>query len=544
MFDWLHSDKLLPALVIVGYFLGMGLIGAYGHKLLKKTAEDYFLGGRATKSLVLIFTMAATNFSAMTIYGFAGTAYRQGYSFFPIMAFGTGFMALTFYFIGRRVWELGKEKGYLTPPQLMGEEMKSPWLRRLVFLVMVVFSIPYIAIQPIAGGYTLEALLGISYFAGAALVTGVILLYTMWGGYRAVAWTDVVQGTIMLSVMIFTVWGIASAEGGFVAANTAVFEKIPELFSRPGAGAVYTPALWFSYMILWFFCDPLFPQLFQRFFVAKEKKALNRTMIWYPLITAGFFLLPMIIGVLGHLSIPGLEGKEADKIFPMLADLHFSPVVAAFIVTAGLAALMSTMDSQLLTLSSMFTKDVYEPLTGKEVKNNRVGKIFSAVLAGLGLLLAYFNPSSILQITTETFSGLAVLFPALVAILYWKRTKASAAITSIVTGEILVALYHFHLLPTGGFLPVIPVLIAATVVLVGGSLLGSRMARPLPAIPKSTWAWALLFAGLFALSLDFWNWNEVPTLVAGLPTWLWATLALNVLTAGAFWALSKSHDTF
>lgn len=219
-------------------------------------------------------------------------------------------------------------------------------------------------------------------------------------------------------------------------------------------------------------------------------------------------------------------------------------MMAAFIVTAGLAALMSTMDSQLLTLSSMFTKDVYEPLTGREVKNNRVGKIFSAVLATLGLLIAYFNPSSILQITTETFSGLAVLFPALVAILYWKHTKASAAIASIVTGEILVALYHFKMLPTGGFLPVIPVLIVATVVLVGGSLLGKRMARPLPAIPKSTWAWALLFTGLFALSLDFWNWNRVPELFAGLPAWLWATLALNVLTAGAFWALSKSHDTF
>lgn len=543
MIDWLSSDKFLQALVIVGYFLVMGLIGVYGHKLLKKTAEDYFLGGRATKSLVLIFTMAATNFSAMTIYGFSGTAYRQGYSFFPIMAFGTGFMAITFYFIGRRVWELGKEKGYLTPPQLMGEEMKSPWLRRLVFLVMLVFSLPYIAIQPIAGGYTLEALLGIPYFLGATLVTGVILLYTLWGGFRAVAWTDVVQGVVMLGVMIFAIWGIAGAEGGFVAANTAVFERMPELFSRPGVGDIYTPALWFSYMILWFFCDPLFPQLFQRFFVAKEKKSLNRTMIWYPLITAGFFLLPIIIGVLGHLSIPGLEGKEADKIFPMLAELHFSPVVAAFIVTAGLAALMSTMDSQLLTLSSMFTKDVYEPLSGREVKNNRVGKVFSAVLAGLGLLIAYFNPSSILEITTETFSGLAVLFPALVAILYWKRTKASAAIASIITGEILVGLYHFQMLPTGGFLPVIPVLIVTTIVLVGGSLLGSSMVRPLPTIPKSTWAWALLFAGLFAASLDFWNWNQVPELFAGLPIWLWATLALNIITAGAFWALSKSHNT-
>ncbi|QQR55006.1 sodium:solute symporter family protein [Candidatus Peregrinibacteria bacterium] len=503
MMAFLNSDKLAPALVILGYFLVIGLIGAYSHRFLKKTAEDYFLGGRATKTLVLLFTMAATNFSAVTIYGFSGTAYRQGYSFFPIMAFGTGFMALTFYFIGRRVWELGKEKGYMTPPQLMGDEMKSPWLRRLVFLVMLVFSLPYIAIQPIAGGYTLEALLGIPYFLGASLVTGMILLYTFWGGYRSVAWTDVAQGIIMLTVMLLTVWGIAEAEGGVVAANTAVFEKMPELFSRPGAGEVYTPALWFSYMILWFFCDPLFPQLFQRFFVAKEKKALNRTMIWYPLVTGVFFLLPMVIGVLGHLSIPGLEGKEADRIFPMLAELHFSPVTAAFIVTAGLAALMSTMDSQMLTLSSMFTKDVYEPLTGRPVKGNGVGRAFSVLLAGLGLLIAYFNPSSILQITTETFTGLAVLFPALVAILYWPRTHAGAACTSILMGELLVILYHFKLLPTGGFLSVIPILGCTTVILVLGSYLGKAKPRTLPKVPKSTWIWGMLFYRDFCFILRF-----------------------------------------
>lgn len=535
----LTAEHLVPALVILAYFGIMALIAFFGHRYLKNSAEDYFLGGRGTRALVLLFTMAATNFSAFTIFGVSGTAYRAGFSFYPLMAFGTGFMALTFYFLGRRIWELGKKKGYMTPPELVGEEMKSRSLRLLFLIVMVVFSLPYIAIQPIAGGYALESLLGIPYFWGATLISVIILFYTWFGGFRVVAWTDVAQGAIMLAVMILAVFGVASAHGGFEAANLAVFDQLPELFSRPGVGGAYVPLFWFSYMILWFFCDPLFPQLFQRFFAAKDKKAINKTFIFYPIVTAVFFLLPVMLGVLGHLDFQGLEGKEADKIFPLLMNFHFSPGVAAFMITAGLAALMSTMDSQLLTLSSMFTRDVYEPLTGKPVKNNRVGKAFTVVLALLGLTIAYFNPSSIVELTTETFTGLAVLFPVTVAVLYWKQTTVFASIASIVVGEVLVGLYHFGVLSSAPMLSVIPILVVSTLTLIVFSFFGKEVSRDLPKLSWKDAAWSLPFIALFALSMDFWNWNLTPTLWVGIPVWVWSSFGLCVLLSGAFYALVR-----
>ncbi len=523
----------------------MAIFGLYGRKFLKKNPEDFFLGSRSLKGFMLLATMAASNFSAFTIFGFSGAAYRLGYSFYPIMAFGTGFMALTFVFIGHRVWELGKKKSYITPPELMGKELESPALRVLVLIVMLIFSLPYIAIQPIAAGYALETLLGIPYFAGATLVTLFIVFYTLLGGLRTVAWTDLFQGLMMLFAMTFAIFGISKASGGFTFANENVFAKLPELFSRPGMNTVYNPSFWFSYMILWFFCDPLFPQLFQRFFAAKDKKAINKVMIFYPAITAFFFLIPVVIGVIGHVNFPDLATKaESDNIFSLLVNSSFSPAIAAFIMAAGLAALMSTMDSQLLTLSSMFTKDIYEPLFKKKTKDNKLAKLFTIFLAGVGLLIAFFNESSfnssILEITTQTFTGLAVLFPSLFAILYWKNVTSTGAITSILTGEILLILYYFNILDSGNFLPVIPILIFTTFTLIVVSLITVKNPRKLPPLNLNfTAKWAVIFTILFLLSLDFWNWNKTPILLKGLPLWIYYFLALNLVLALAMKFMSK-----
>ena len=344
---------------ILFYFLLILIVGLLSHRGSKKTAEDYFLGGRNLGPFLLFCTMAATNFSAFTIFGFSGAGYRTGYAFYPIMSFGTGFMALSFSFIGRRVYELGKEKGYMTPSELIGRHYQSRTLQLLVFLVMVIFTLPYIAIQPISAGYMLESLLGIPYFIGGTLVMAVIVLYVFLGGFRGVVWTDAVQGIMMVALMFLALLILAAPHGGLVQANLAAFQSHPELFSRPGTHNAFPVSIWFSYMLLWLLCDPMFPQLFQRFFVGKTFRSLQMTMLAYPAITGFLFLLPVTIGVIGHLSLPGLSGKETDKILPLLLARHADDWLGALILTAGLAALMSTLDSQLLTLSSMFTRDVF-----------------------------------------------------------------------------------------------------------------------------------------------------------------------------------------
>ena len=565
--------------VVGAYFAVLLGIGFLARRKARQTTDDYFVASRTLPPYVLFFTMAATNFSAFTVFGCSGAGWRIGYAFYPIMAFGTGFMALSFYFIGRPVWRLGKEKGLLTPPELVFDRFGSPTLR-LVFLgVMAAFTLPYLAMQPMAAGYALEELLGIPYIAGAGLITGVMLLYTLFGGMRGVAWTDVFQGGMLLVLLMVALGIVATSLGGLSIANQNAASQWPAFFARPGQGGAFPAGIWLGYMLLWLFADPMFPQLFQRFYAARGHRALNSTMILYPLTTGILFLLPVSIGVLGRLVYPELPvGEASDRILPLLLGRFAPGPLEALILTAALAALMSTLDSQLLTLSSMFTQDLVKPiaarrgasrLTSKQTSLSRgsplVGKVFVALLALAGFGIAARPPGTFLDIATEAFTGLAVLFPTVIATLYWKRATAKGAIASILVGEGLVAAYHFQLVPKFGTLPVVPVVAAASLVLVLVSLLTrasqpeakpsvspdfaqAEAEHPHPSAPPNVrarikkWGWPLVFVLLFVSGNDFWAWNDGRPGPLGFPWWVWYCLGLCGLLAVAFWGFSRSRS--
>ncbi len=311
----------LKIAILAAYFLIVLVIGWFARTHWKSSPATYFLADRGLGPLILLATMTATNFSAFTVFGTSGAGYRDGWSFFPIMGFGTGFMALSFWVIGRkawrigrergligfgtgfmalsfwvigrRAWRIGRERGLITPAELVHSLYGSPALSGLFALVMVVFTIPYLALQPIAAGYALEELTGLPYFYGSVLMTAVIVLYTLHGGMRAVAWTDLFQGLLMLAMLLVTVVIAAGHHGGFISASQKVMAMKPELFSRPGAMDQYLPGIWFSYMALWFFCDPMFPQLFQRFFAARDERTLARMMLCYPVVCTIVFFAPV-----------------------------------------------------------------------------------------------------------------------------------------------------------------------------------------------------------------------------------------------------------
>jgi SSS family solute:Na+ symporter len=324
--------------VLISYFLIVLVIGFIARTRWKSTPETYFLADRKLGTLILLGTMVATNFSAFTVFGTSGAGYRDGYAFFPIMGFGTGFMALTFWIIGRKIRQAGKEHNIVTPPELVKNLYQSPFLSLIFALVMIIFTIPYLALQPMAAGYALEALLGLPYFYGCLVVTGIILVYTLRGGMRAVAWTDLFQGSVMFILLVAALIMVAGHHGGFVEANQKVLASNPELFSRPGGLGKYSPGIWFSFIVLWFFCDPMFPQLFQRFFSAKNDRSISRIMILYPLVCTVVFFMPIAVGVLGRLSFPGLVGKQADRILPLVLTSISGDFMAALVIAAGLAA--------------------------------------------------------------------------------------------------------------------------------------------------------------------------------------------------------------
>ena len=465
--------------VFIAYLAIMLLIAFYAYKKSTKTSEDYFVASRSIGPVVLFLSLAGTNFSAFTYFGFAGAAYKFGLAYYGIMAFGTGLMAISFYFLGRRIWQLGKKHGYITPPELIGDRFKSDSLRMIFLAIMVVFTLPYIATQAIGGGIALNQLTDgeVSYEVGAIVVTLVILAYVTIGGMRGDAYTDVMQGIMMVVTLVAAVGIVSVGLGGFTEANTRLFEEFPELFSRPGGKDFFTPQIWMSYMILWLFCDPMFPQLFSRFYSARDEKSIKFSMIMYAPITAAVFLCPVLIGAWGRLEFPGLTGSASDNIMPMMIG-EFAPVwVLGIMLSGAFAALMSTADSQLLVLSSMLTRDVYKRWFKKNASSLQefvVGKIFVVILALVSLAIALSSVETLFEtLTKTTFTGLAVLFPTTVAALYWDRATKWGCMASILAGELVYVGFYFKVLPgewTGGFLSVVPVMIAAIATLVLVSL--------------------------------------------------------------------------
>lgn len=523
---------MLTKIAILGvYFAIILLLGFSARSRRGEGPGQYFLAGRGLSTLVLVGTMAATNFSAFTIFGASGAGYRDGLAFYPIMGFGTGFMALSFLLLGLKIWRLGREHELVTPAELVGKLYGNRLLSALFALVMIVFTVPYLALQPLAAGKVIGQLFGVPLWVGAVLVTGIILAYTWRGGLRAVAWNDVFQGLVMLTLMIAALAMVVAYNGGWTVAFGRVLESSPALLSRPGERGLYTPMLWFSYMILWFFCDPMFPQLFQRFYVAKSPRALAQTALLYPLICTVFFALPISMGVLGRLNFPGLKGAEADNIVPLLATSLGGDVLGTLVLVAGLAALMSTMDSQLLTVGSIFSRDIY-PLAARRAAGSAVGRVFVAALAAAGLLVALGSDATILDLGVTAFTGLAVLFPTVFFGLYLGKPRPAAAISSIVVGEAFAVAYHLRLLPDFGFLPAIPVIAASLITYL---VVKARHSLRLP-LPRGANAVATVaFVAIFVAALDFWRWGEVGSLILGWPLWVWHFVALSLAQFAVTW---------
>ena len=449
-------SDLVTILLILSLYLCISIaIGIYGRSG-EDSAEDYFVASRKINPWVLFCTLAATNFSAFFFLGFAGASYRAGWGFYGIMAMGTSLVGLSILLLGIPIYKLGKEKGYMTPPALIAGETKSKHLGWLYGIVLVVFTLPYLATQPMGAGILLETLSGgdIPYFTGAFLLTCVMITYLILGGMKSSAMTDVFQGILMFTILIMFVLGFFIHEdiGGFNEAGQSLWDSKPEKFIREGN---FTWQIIFSYTILWPITVPMFPQLFSRFYIAEDDKAI-RTAAWlYPTVVPILFLFPVIIGVYGNIVDFDrvLTRTESDNILPLVLTEYAPLWVGSIVCIGAIAAFMSTADSQILAMSSIITKDGLPAVVDIKSENEKqIGRLLIIILSITGLILAYDPPDTIFDIVSQAFTGLAVLFPTTVAVLYWKRVKANSCIISIIVGEAIVV-WSYWSIKSGNTIP-------------------------------------------------------------------------------------------
>jgi len=469
----------IPLFILALFLAGVGLLGIYGYKIGRKTVEDYFTASRTLGTFVGLFTYFATLCSAFTFLGCAGWGYSKGLAWYGPIGVGTALISVNFYVFGYRVWLLGKKYGYVSPPELIRDRFGKE-LQIIYSAVMVIFILPYLAVQAMGAGYVLEEISRgvIPYAAGAGIITLFMIVLTV-GGMRSVAWTDALMGIIML-VCLSLAFGLVSFKlGGLREVVSKLAQESPAHLSRPGVGGFFTPGMWFGFLLLWVVADPLMPQLWTRMYAVKSPQVIKRMMFLFPLVCLVVFFLPVWIGVMGSTVIPGLEGPAADRILPLLM-VKFAPLWLVAIILAGsLAALISTADSQALALSSILTRDIYVSFINREACPARqilVGRIILIFLFLFGFLIALRPVSTLVAITTSAFTGIGVLYPATLAALYWKRATKWGAISSVLAGEVVSVLLIYKILPSSfnlGSLPILPGIICALIALIGVSYLTS-----------------------------------------------------------------------
>lgn len=467
--------------ILISYLVLTFVVGLVFTKKPEDNPESYFLSNRSLKTAALFFTLIATNFSAFFFLGFAGEGYRVGYAYYPMMAFGTSFAAISFYIIGNKAWHLGQKHGFITPVEMIRSLSGSHVLSTVYMIAMIGFMLPFLAVQPIGAGLILESLTNgqIPYVWGVTLMTLFILIYVYIGGMRGVVAMDVKNGIIMLSFMLLALISIAMGLGGLEEANQRLLNDLPTLFSTQGIDEFFTPWSWLSFMLLWLACLPMFPQIFTRFLLSKDLSSFKKSTFLYTLIPTFLFLIPVTIGALGHLDFSELIGKESDRILPMMLGKHSPPWVSALVLTGALAAFISTVDSVLLAISTIGTRDIYliQNPGASLHQQVRMGRFIILVLAILALVLALIRPASIFKMVTMTFSGSALLFPVTVALFYWKRTSALACTVGLILGEVFLAALTFRWIDAtwlGKVLPVLPAFAVTSIIIVVGSLILSN----------------------------------------------------------------------
>lgn len=469
------------------YFSILVVIGVVSSRRGSASAEDYFLAGRSFGSLVLFMALFATNVTAFALLGLPGLAYHRGvgvFGFFGASAAVWGI--LVFILLGYPIWKIGKEGGYITPSQMFRDRWQSAWVGRLLLGLLLLYTVPYLVIGIMGGGIAIHTLSdgSVPYGAAAVVVTAVTVFYTSVGGMRGTAWTNVFQACVFLVFLVLACIGIGEQMGGAGRLLERLAEERPDLL-RHG----FSNGRWATAFLVGPVSIIAFPHMFMRLLAARDARSLRRTIHLYPWALMLLFIPVTLIGVWGALAHPGLAGKASDRILPILVRDHLSPWLSAAGLAAILAAVMSSLDGQLLTISTMVSVDVFHH--GDETSGRRWGRISVIVIAATALAVALARFETIFRISVYAFSGYTLIVPVMAAAFFWRLSTAAGVIAGSVAGHLLLLLYSVPAsvtertglgLPTSDVYPVAICLAVEIAVIVVVSLLTGPV-RPTLILP-------------------------------------------------------------
>lgn len=440
--------------VLLGFIIYLVLILLIGFLTFKsnKNHNDFFVAGRRLNPWVVAFSERASGESAWLLLGLPGAAYALG--FLELWTAMGCVLGIIFYWfvIAKGLRDESEKVEAITLPTFFAAKHPrgGSTIRILSTLIIIFFFIFYLSAQINGAGKILHVTFGLKEFHGMLIGAAVIIFYTMMGGFFAVAWTDLVQGVIMIGTLVILPLAgfIEMADRGITLTGEMEHMQTADglsLFSFTGGKTGWAAAALIISGLSWAFGYMGQPHLLTRFMSIKspEKMKVSRRIAISWAIPA--FTGAMLIGIVGVALYGQGYFEDIEQIMPHMATTLLPAWLAGILISGSIAAMMSTADSQLLVISSSVIEDFYHQTLGKEVTDRfmlRASRIITVVIGAVGLIIAITSDKLIFAMVSYAWAGLGSSFgPLLLLMLKWKKVTWQGAVAGLITGSVTTVIW-------------------------------------------------------------------------------------------------------
>lgn len=439
------SEYIYQLIAIVVYMAIMVFIGYYAYK---KTSNltDYMLGGRSLGPAVTALSAGAADMSGWLLMGLPGAIYASGLGEAWIAVGLTLGAYLNYILVAPRLRAYTQVSGdSITIPSFLDSRLKGNalTLRIVSSIVILIFFTFYVSSGMVAGGKFFESSFGLDYHIGLLIVSAVVVFYTLFGGFLAVSYTDVVQGvTMFFALLLVPIFGLFLT-GGFSETAMSIRDVDPSrlsFFSGVTVLGVISSVAWG----LGYFGQPHIIVRFMAIGSIKELKSARRIGIGWMFLSLFGAVATALVGI-AYFQQTGGTLKDPETVFIVLGQIIFHPMIAGIMLAAILAAVMSTISSQLIVTSSALVEDLYKAVIktdGTDKQYVFMGRMAVLIVAIVAIILAWPNSESILSIVAFSWAGFGAAFgPLILLSLYWRKLTSQGALAGMITGAIIVLVW-------------------------------------------------------------------------------------------------------
>lgn len=440
------SDQGFQLIALIIYMAAMLFIGYYAFKRTSNLT-DYMLGGRSLGPAVTALSAGAADMSGWLLMGLPGAIYLSGLVEAWIAVGLTVGAYLNWLFVAPRLRAYSQvSNDSITIPSYLENRLKdtSRLLRIVSGIIILLFFTFYVSSGMVAGGKFFESSFGLDYHMGLILVSAVVIAYTLFGGFLAVSYTDFVQGLIMFLALILVPTVGLFFVGGFDGAAESIRSVNPSHLSLV-EGATVLGVLSAVAWGLGYFGQPHIIVRFMAISSVKETKQARRIGIGWMIISLLGALATALVGVAYFQQNPGLELGDPETVFITLGQILFHPLVGGIMLAAVLAAIMSTISSQLIVTSSALIEDIYKAVIKKGSTDKQyvtMGRLAVLIISLIAMFLAWEKDASILELVAYAWAGFGAAFgPVILLSLFWRKLTTWGALSGMVVGAITVVVW-------------------------------------------------------------------------------------------------------